>query len=313
MNVNAHHPPRRARLGAALLVFLLAAALPRLSAAQEPSEALVGRLAAATVYIENQVVLASADWDALPEKVRQSLGHRPQGPASGSGVLVSGSGLVLTNAHVIGDFEQAVPVTGGEPLKWHFVSTGLKVVVRAGQSGEKSYPPHVVRVDKRADLALLKISAGEALPALPLAPETPLEAGRQVFMAGFPGGKLPDAAPFTGGGGKINLAEAKNPRVSINAGMITAVRQRDRDMIYQLDIRANPGNSGGPIINPEGQVVALLNAGIPSMQSINYAIPVRYFRLVLPANATESANADTTDSQSYEAFKSSGTFKLKEP
>lgn len=314
MNLPYSAVPRR-RLPAALAwALLLAGAVlgPRGAAAQGASEALVNRLTSSTVYIENQVVLAAADWEALPEKSRQSLGRRPQGPASGSGVLVSADGLILTNAHVVGDFEQTVPVSKGEPLKWHFVSTALKAVVRAGHSGEKSYQPHIVRIDRRADLALLKISAAEPFEPLKLAPEPPLEAGRQVFMAGFPGGKLPDAAPFAVGGRSVNLAEAKNPRVSINSGMITAVRQQDRDMIYQLDIRANPGNSGGPIVTPEGQLVALLNAGIPSMQSINYAIPARYFHLVLPALSADGAGGGETGSQSYESFKASGTFKLQE-
>jgi S1-C subfamily serine protease len=131
-------------------------------------------------------------------------------------------------------------------------------------------------------------------------------------MAGFPGGKLPDQAPFAGHK-KHPEALDKNPRVSINAGTLTALRENDRELCYQLDIRANPGNSGGPIVNLAGEVIGVLNAGIRTMQSINYAIPARNFKAVLPASLTAAwpGGAPAAGAaQSYEAFQASGTFKL---
>ena len=67
----------------------------------------------------------------------------------------------------------------------------------------------------------------------------------------------------------------------MNAGLVSSVREFRGDSRFQLDIRANHGNSGGPITNPEGDLIGVLYAGIDEMQSINYAIPARYLTRVL--------------------------------
>jgi len=279
--------------------------------AADLSPAIVERLTEATVYIESHVVLAASDWQALPEAARKGLGKRPQGPASGSGFIIDKSGYILTNAHVVDTIRQTVTV-GKEERELRFLPTEIHVVVRSGLGGEKSYSPQLVKLDAQADLALLKIAAQGELTALALKPLPDAQVGEAVLMAGFPGGKIPDQAPFAGGK-KHEEALDKNPRVSINAGTVTALREQDRSLCYQLDIRANPGNSGGPIVNMAGEVIGVLNAGIRSMQSINYAIPARNFRVVLPASLTAAwpaeAHADGA-AQSYQAFQASGTFKL---
>ena len=307
---------RRIRLLRTLagLAGLLAAGPPGRAALPEE---LARKLGAATVYIESEVVLSATDWDALPEAVRRQVGRRPQGITSGSGFLISSDGLVLTNAHVIGLLRQKVTVGRDGEIEMRFLPLSLKVVVRSGTEGEKTYTPRTVKVDERLDLALLKIPAQPDVAPLALRPAPPLGIGAAVYMAGFPGGKIPDLAPFGGAATMTTLRDARNPKVSINAGTITALREEGRgerkDTIYQLDVRANPGNSGGPILNEEGEVVAVLNAGIPSMQSINYAIPARYLKALLPSELTGAWPGETGTSgevQAYETFKASGTFKL---
>jgi S1-C subfamily serine protease len=106
----------------------------------------------------------------------------------------------------------------------------------------------------------------------------------------------------------------KNPKVSINQGSVTAVREYGKRRHYQLDVRANGGNSGGPIVNHRGEAIAVLNAGIQTMQSINYAIPSKVIAGILPASMTTGWPVEEStkpgDEQDYESFKSSIDFKL---
>ncbi len=131
-------------------------------------------------------------------------------------------------------------------------------------------------------------------------------------MAGFPGGKLPDLAPFTDKNDLRDLKD-KNPRVSVNQGSVTAIREHKKVLRYQLDIRANHGNSGGPLVNERGEVIGVLYAGIDTMQSINYAIPARYAALLAGKMSQPASSGDTAASgdQSYEDFKKSGEFVIK--
>ena len=296
-----------------LLIACCLISLPWATWPADLPEPLVRKLTGATVYIETQLILAASDWEGLTPEQRAALGKRPHGPASGSGFLISRDGLILTNAHVIDTYRQTVPYgPKREPREWRFNPSSVKVVVRSGMPGERTYLPKIIRMDSGADLALLRIPPQADLEPLTLKPWPLAEAGQQAFMSGFPGGKIPDLAPFAGSA-KTSFADAKNPRASLNAGMVTAIRENHREVCYQLDIRANPGNSGGPIVNAEGEVIGILNAGISSMQSINYAIPAMVLKRILPATLTESWPKSAGESQSaqpYDEFKASGSFRL---
>jgi S1-C subfamily serine protease len=279
------------------------------------------RVAAATVYIENQLVLSQADWNALPEELR-ARHSKPQFAASGSGFVVSADGTIVTNAHVIGDGEETIPLKDGSQLRWRLVSTGLKVVVRSGEGAEQTYLPRVLKVDEGLDLAVLKIAPKQPLEALAVNPGHEVKGGLPAIMAGFPGGKVVSHAPFAEAADSARSDEIPNPRVAINKGAVTSVRRYKGAVRYQLDINANHGNSGGPITNTRGEVIGVLYAGIDGMNSINYAIPAQYLKRVLPAAITQgwignlpepaaaADSADTREQQNYESFKDSGTFKL---
>lgn len=280
------------------LIFL--SALP--CRAQLPPE-LKDRLTAATVYIETQLTLASRDWAALPEEARDQIGQRPSDPASGSGFLITDDGYLITNAHVIEGMSYVMqydqnsksmrvhstqgtgrprpfnPERPADPFTLTFNASGIKVVVNSGLEEEKIYTPSVVRVDKEIDLALLKIGANEDFVFLSLDQEFEIESGTGALMAGFPGGAAPDVIPFLKKSNASSLA-AKNPRVSINHGSVSSVREHDGEKRYQMAIGANHGNSGGPITNGYGAVIGVLYAGIDQMQNINYAIPTSYISTV---------------------------------
>ena len=148
----------------------------------------------------------------------------------GSGVIIDPDGYIVTNAHVIGGAQHvrvSVPTvatteTGSEPI----ISRSRLVDAR------------VVGSDEDIDLAVLKIEATK-LPALHLGDYNKLRQGDFVFAFGSPEG-LQD---------------------SVTMGVVsTPARQMDPDspMVYiQSDAATNPGNSGGPLVNVDGDLVGI--------------------------------------------------------
>lgn len=308
--------------------------------AQLPPE-LRDRLTHATVYIETQLTMASRDWAVAPKEGQDQISQRPSEPASGSGFLITEDGYIVTNAHVIEGITILVqfdgknyrsqmvgndtrprpfnPETPQEPFTVQFNASSIKVVVDSGMDSEKIYTPTVVRMDKEIDLALLKISGTEEFVPLALAPEYSVESGTRAIMTGFPGGLAPDVSPFIKESNAFELKN-KHPKMSLNLGSISAVREYGKEKRYQLAIGANHGNSGGPISNPEGDVIGVLYAGIDQMQNINYAIPISYLskvcttdlkqRLELPDDGEEDSSEAEEEGgdQSFDDFLGDGNF-----
>lgn len=317
--------PRLATLLAGMMVAFVAA--PRAQTALVSPE-VRDLLEAASVYVETRYALSPRDSAALADLARATGGSFARRDtameASGSGFLVSPDGLIVTNAHVLDAMTFEVSFDGRQfqtrrvpnsatasppdprnprrPFLLRFQAVSVKVATRSGSEDERVFSPTVLRMDSTLDVALLRIP-GEDLPHLELDRESEIRSGLPVLMCGFPGGKLPDVAPFVGGGDVADLLR-RNPRPSLNAGMVTSIREKDGRRIYQLDIRANHGNSGGPIALHDGRVVGVIYAGIDSMQSVGYAIPATD----LPA--LEGDAVEPEEKQSYEEFLESGSFSF---
>ncbi len=157
----------------------------------------------------------------------------------GAGFVV-GPGLVATNAHVI----RRMP---GPSIRVSFPSAP------AGQRG-----PHSARVlhfDDGRDLAILAVST--ALPPLPIAEGYAFRRGQDVVFIGSPGL-----------GGMITLEN-----VAARGVLGSRVRVDDLDY-YQLSGSVNPGNSGGPVLDPTGRVVAVVTARAIREEGIGLCVPV---------------------------------------
>jgi S1-C subfamily serine protease len=142
---------------------------------------------------------------------------------SGSGVLVSPDGLVLTNHHVIDDLED--------------------FTIRF--SNGASHPSKLLGTDPVGDIALLRITGlkeGEKLPFAPFAPVEAMRVGAEVVAIGNPFGlgDLDDTPTFT-------------------AGVLSAARivRGDYSDAIQGDAPVNPGNSGGPLFDRAGQLLGI--------------------------------------------------------
>ena len=175
----------------------------------------------------------------------------PGQPTSlGSGFLVSKDGLIATNRHVV----QADDGPNAASVLYVGVPSAADPDVLDYFKGQIAYCPPA---QDTLDFALVKIAARpgyQAFRPLPLASTKP-DLGAPVADFGFP------------------FATVDNPILSFNKGSISAVRVAIEDRpYYQTDAAVNPGNSGGPLVNTDGQVVGIVSRGIDNANNMNYAL-----------------------------------------
>ncbi|UYQ91110.1 trypsin-like peptidase domain-containing protein [Chitinophaga horti] len=169
--------------------------------------------------------------------------------ASGSGVLISDDGYIVTNNHVV-DGADEVSVT---------------------LANNKTFPAKIVGIDPNTDLAVIKIEATN-LPYLLYGNSDEVNVGQWVLAIGYP---LNLDATVTAG-----IVSAKARSIGIN-------RQNSRRAIesfIQTDAAVNQGNSGGALINTAGELIGI-NAAIASptgaYAGYSYAIPVNLVKKVV--------------------------------
>lgn len=140
---------------------------------------------------------------------------------------------------------------------YHVLSRASRIVVVT--PGEVKSPARVVAIDEPRDLALLHIqTSGLSEASLGYAGDVRLDL--PVLVAGFPFGL---------------------PEVSITRGRITAVRTKGLRTVFQIDAAVNPGNSGGPLFNEDGEVVGIITtkfshpSGIPP-EGMGFALPISF-------------------------------------
>jgi serine protease Do len=164
----------------------------------------------------------------------------PDQQASGSGVIMSSDGYIITNNHVI-DGASDINIT---------------------LSNRKSYKGTVVGTDPNTDLAVLKIDATN-LPYMVLGNSDDVKLGQWVMAVGYP---LNLDVTVTAG-----IISAKSRSIGINKS------QSAIESFIQTDAAVNPGNSGGALINTEGELIGI-NSAIASptgsYAGYSYAIPV---------------------------------------
>lgn len=177
----------------------------------------------------------------------------------GSGVIIDPNGWIVTNAHVVSRSQHVQVIIPAASTEESAEGSGMNGRARAMEA-------RIVGSDAAIDLALLKVEA-VGLPALPLGDYNKVRQGEVVFAFGSPEG-LPD---------------------SVTMGIVSAVaRQPDADsptVFVQTDAPVNPGNSGGPLINVDGEVVGI-NTYILSVgggnEGLGFAIPSAVVALVYP-------------------------------
>ena len=172
--------------------------------------------------------------------------------STGSGFLIERDGdigYVVTNQHVVkGDTRRRIYVT-----------------FNSGQSDFETVRAVVLGEDEIRDLAILKITKKDLPKPLEIDDSEVLET-QPLFIFGYPLGD--------------SLAKSKRgPAVTIGRGSVSSVRKDDFDQVQvvQMDGDLNPGNSGGPVLTPDGDVIGVAVAGFLGT-NISEAIPCRHIR-----------------------------------
>jgi Do/DeqQ family serine protease len=176
----------------------------------------------------------------------------PEQRASGSGVIISEDGYIVTNNHVVADAD----------------------VIDVTLSNKKTYKAKVIGTDPSYDLAVIKVEAA-GLPFLLYGNSDDVKVGQWVLALGYP---LNLETTVTAG---IISAKARtlglNKDKSGNANMGV-------ESFLQTDAAVNPGNSGGALITTDGKLVGI-NSAIASptgyYSGYSYAIPVNIVKKVI--------------------------------
>ncbi|SAI04728.1 protease [Bordetella ansorpii] len=157
---------------------------------------------------------------------------KPQMRNVGSGVVVTEEGMILTNYHVVAGAHR------------------LLVTFHDGQESEAT----LVSATPEKDLAVLRPkSIPDDLPAATLGSSRNLSPGDEVVAIGFPFGIGPSVSAGVVSG--------------LNREFVSAEHKQNLSDLIQFDAAANPGNSGGPLVDMNGEVVGIVTAILNPTQS----------------------------------------------
>ena len=165
----------------------------------------------------------------------------------GTGFIISEDGYVVTNNHVI---------EGAD-----------KIEVRI--NNKEKYAAKLIGKDSATDLALLKVEVKQRLTPLPLGDSDRVRVGEWVMAIGDP---LNFDKTVT-----VGVVSAKD-----RSGLTADAATRSFENYIQTDAAINFGNSGGPLLNTNGEVVGINTAIFRPAQNIGFAVPINTLKTILP-------------------------------
>ncbi len=152
---------------------------------------------------------------------------------AGSGFLVTSDGRILTNFHVIAHTKRATVRLANDDA-YDFVA--------------------VLDVDKRKDIALIKIKAVNQ-PHVKFGHSNTMQVGDKLYTLGNPLGVFQN---------------------TLSDGILSGIRQMDGYKLFQLSAPISHGSSGSPVFNSSGEVIAIVESTLTEGQSLNFAVPIDY-------------------------------------
>lgn len=194
--------------------------------------------------------------DLFNEFFDNSFGPRmqPEQRASGSGVIISDDGYIITNNHVVSD--------GGQ---------GVADEITVTLSNKKTYKAKLIGKDPSTDIAVLKID-GTGFPFLLYGNSDNVRLGQWVLAIGYP---LTLETTVTAG-----IVSAKGRNININSRQ----SQTPIESFIQTDAAVNQGNSGGALISTDGQLIGInsaIYAPTGTYAGYSFAIPVNLAKKIV--------------------------------
>ena len=184
----------------------------------------------------------------LVERIQGGVVQITASGGSGSGFISHPDGLVVTSEHVV----------GGESSVGVWLTNGQR------------YDGSVLERDATSDLALVKIEGSQRFDALVVGNPGGARMGDEVLALGFP------------------IADKIGTNLTVTRGIISSTRISDGVELLQTDAAMNPGNSGGPLVNSDGEVIGVngfrieqTDAGRP-VSNIGFAVSVSELERRLP-------------------------------
>lgn len=202
-----------------------------------------GKKDSVSEYVDGTVTI----WVDLGFKVQNGMGYADR--VIGSGFFIDDRGYIITNHHVIADI-----------VNPKYEGYG-RVYIKLAHDEETRIPAKVIGWDAVHDLALLKT---EVTPpyVFTLGASNNLKVGDKIYCIGSP----------------LGLES------TLTSGVVSSTDRKlfTTGSVMQIDAAINSGNSGGPCVDSNGKVQAIVFAGVLQHQGLNFAIPVEYLKQDLP-------------------------------
>jgi S1-C subfamily serine protease len=199
--------------------------------------------------VYGNIVAVRAEPDSDADSAPRST--QPDVPAEGTYSMGTGwpiaEGLVVTNYHVIAGYQDIVLV----------------------RTDKQQISASIYEVDKKNDIALLRVGDVDQLPPALAVTENKTNLGAEVFTIGYPHTDIMGSQP------------------KLTSGIVNALSGfQDDKRTYQVSVAVQSGNSGGPLLNMNGEVVGIVTSKLSAMkvfrwtgdlpQNVNYAMKTRY-------------------------------------
>ncbi|KAK1583445.1 hypothetical protein Q3G72_023859 [Acer saccharum] len=175
------------------------------------------------------------------------------GTSSGSGTIIDADGTILTCAHFVVDYRGKRPMSKGK----------VDVKLQDGRTFEGT----VLNADLHSDIAIVKINSKTPLPTAKLGSSSKLRPGDWVVAMGCP----------------LTLQN------TVTAGIVSCVDRKSSDLglggmhreYLQTDCPTNFGNSGGPLVNVDGEIVGVNIMKLLGADGLSFAVPVDSVAIII--------------------------------
>jgi serine protease Do len=254
------------------------------------------------------------DYNPDVQAIFEQLNYQTLIGGSGSGAIISSDGYIVTNAHVVeygksedqaiadAAFEQLVAIaadyfqvdfnTAYEYLVAYTQYTGIeratKVILPGGDVLDAEIKSYGAPINEGKDAAVVKIE-GKNLPTIPLGNSDDIESQEDIWVSGYPAAADSDL-----------LSPDSSLVSTMNAGQISATDKKTEQgsPVIQINAAATHGNSGGPVINEDGEIIGLLTfrgdtVNGQEVQGFNFAVPVNTVKEFVNQAGVRDTKSDT--------------------